>query len=254
MAGMKHSSLQIGAKNLASLGLESACERCFWLRQRLNFKSPWSFFPSIFREIDAYSKKITTLSFARDKCPPAWMSELGEMTEQVPVPHWSVFNATDARTGIRINGMPDEIFRRPDGRLVILDYKCSKFTDVQDSLASLYHMQLTAYAWVARSLKLGETSDCALVYYEPFVKVSEEDLGRALAKDSHGKPNGFKLWFKAKVVLFQPDYMALENLLGRAASIIRQETPPAHAPLCADCGVVEKLAGAVHQAGLIKTS
>jgi hypothetical protein len=78
---------------------------------------------------------------------PPWFKPFGEFTGLLTVPHWSKFFTVDSETGIKLNGMPDDIFKMADGRYFIVDYKTAKFTDNQDKLLPLYVVQLNGYAY-----------------------------------------------------------------------------------------------------------
>ena len=58
--------MRISAKNLGILALTDCCPRCFWMRAKLGWKSPWAIMPGIFSSIDGYSKRaILNLKTAR---------------------------------------------------------------------------------------------------------------------------------------------------------------------------------------------
>src|SRR5205809_367150 len=104
--------IQISAKNLGQLALNSFCARCFWVRLRCREKFPFAIFPGIFSSIDSYSKKVTASHFAKHRRVPQWFDGFGEIGTPIKVPHWSQFNATDPATNVTLTGMPDQLLRR----------------------------------------------------------------------------------------------------------------------------------------------
>ena len=159
--------VRISAKNLGQLALPDYCPRCFWIKLKLQFKLPFQIFPGIFSTIDSYSKKITWQYFDKHKTVPPWFKSFGNFTGLLPVPHWSKFFIVDSKIGIKLNGMPDDIFIMADGRYFIVDYKTAKFSDAQDALLPLYVVQLNGYAYIFEKMGMGKVGGLGLCYYEP---------------------------------------------------------------------------------------
>jgi len=183
--------LQISAKNLGQLALPDLCPRCFYLKLKLQFKLPWQIFPGIFSTIDSYSKKITWQYFEKYEVVPPWFKPLGEFTGLLPVPHWSKFSIIDSETGIKLTGVPDDIFVLADGRYFIVDYKTAKYTGNQDALLPMYRVQLNGYAYIFEKLEMGKVGGLGLCYYEPQGDAPLDDLETVLVDD------GFVMPFKA---------------------------------------------------------
>ena len=162
---MNQDILQISAKNLGQLALSDYCPRCFYLKLKLQFKLPWQIFPGIFSTIDSYSKKITWQYFEKHKKLPTWFRPFGEFTGLVPVPGWSKFCIVDEKMGIRLTGVPDDIFIMADGRYFIIDYKTARFTENQDKLLGMYRVQLNGYAHIFEKLGMGKIGGLELCYY-----------------------------------------------------------------------------------------
>lgn len=49
---------QISGKNLGELNHVAYCERCVWIKLRLQHRLPYQVFPGVFSSIDAYTKRI----------------------------------------------------------------------------------------------------------------------------------------------------------------------------------------------------
>jgi hypothetical protein len=225
--------VKISAKNLGILALKDHCPRCFYLKLKLGFKLPYQIFPGIFSSIDSYSKKITWAHYAKYGKLPQWFSPFGEFKKVVPALHHSKFFVVDKKTGIRLTGVPDDIFEMEDGRFFIVDYKTARFTGNQDALMPIYRVQLNGYAYIFNRLGMGKVGGVGLCYYEPQGDAPVEDVGEVLKQD------GFVMPFKAhlKQVELDPEGVVLP-LLRR----IREITDTGHIPEgekgCKDCLVL----------------
>lgn len=186
--------IRISGKHLGQLALRDFCQCCFWIRLKCSDKLPFQIFPGIFSSIDSYTKKVTAVHHQKYGEVPQWLDGFGELGEPLPIPHHSVFQTLDKTTNILLTGVPDELFRRPDGSLVILDNKTARFTKNQDVLLPLYEVQLNAYAWIAERLGMGKVNGLGLVYYEPQTEMTTENVDEVLADD------GFSMKFQAKAL------------------------------------------------------
>jgi ATP-dependent exoDNAse (exonuclease V) beta subunit len=182
--------IRISGKNLGQLALVADfCKRCFWLKLHCQQRLPYQLFPGVFSSIDSLSKKLTAAHFRRYDRAPQWFRELGELKELVAVPHHSKFQVMDEPTGILLTGAPDDIVRKANGSLLVLDYKTSRFTENQDSLLPLYRIQLNSYAFICERIGMGNVSALALVYYEPVTDVDADSIDSVLHDDGFDLPH-----------------------------------------------------------------
>lgn len=235
---MNKKIVRISAKNLGQLKLPDYCPRCFWIKLKLQFKLPWQIFPGIFSTIDSYSKKITWQYYKKHKTVPPWFKPFGDFNGLLPVPHWSKFFIVDKKTGIKLNGLCDDIFKMADGRYFIWDYKTAKFTDNQDKLLPLYVVQLNGYALIFEKMGIGKIGGLGLCYYEPLgdAPVSKFD---AVIKD-----DGFVMPFKAhlKRIKLDPGGTVLP-LLQEVRRYADMGKAPGGRDGCRDCGMLEEVVG-----------
>lgn len=226
----------ISVKNLASLAMPDACERCFWIKVRTGFKTPWSIFPGVFGDLDSYSKRVTEVWLkTHPGVLPPWLAALGlgDGIEQLPCPHWSKFSAQHS-SGVTVRGTPDERLLLRDGTVVILDYKTSRFnTGKVDTLLPLYATQLTGYAWLTKKLENRETSSTFLMYYSP------PDSTYAIT-DRDIEETGFRMTFTGNTVPVKVDIDAFENLIRRAKGIAAMPEPP-NSCGCKDCLLLDDI-------------
>jgi hypothetical protein len=224
---------QISGKNLGLLRL-AQCLRCFWLLLRLRFRPPFQIFPGIFSTIDSYVKHVVHDHFDRHGGPPAWLSPLGDIAGYIEPPHWSRFKMIDQKTGIVLTGAPDGVLRRPDGSIVIVDYKTAKFSATQDELYPMYETQLNCYALIAERCGMGKVTALALVYLEPMTEPP-----RGYTKVC--RPGGFDLGFKAHVLDVPLLPEIVPPLLRRVRELAERTDPPAVQPGCRNCAGVERM-------------
>ncbi len=229
-------NIRISAKDLGVLALPDFCPRCFWLKMRCQNKLPFQIFPGIFSSIDSYTKKVTSVHFARYRRLPSWLRELAEPGSPVKVPHYSKFNVTDPYSEVTLTGMPDEIIEREDGSYLIIDYKTSRFSKAQDSLLPLYRVQLNAYAYIGKRQGFDPVSGLALVYMEPQTELTENEL------DSLVREDGFLMGFAGYILEVRiEDERIIPPLLEKVRETYDLENPPSGNDSCRDCKLLEQL-------------
>lgn len=222
--------IQISGKTLGLLAMPDFCARCFWVRFRVRL--PYQIFPGIFSSIDAYSKRVLEHWFSDHRSPPPWLSCLGPVVGLVPCPHWSRFQLRDADTGVVLTGVPDALFTREDGGLIVGDLKTARYSEAQDELQPMYHVQLNSYALIAQNR--GETvHGLVLIYTEPMTG-REDCVGRCCE-------HGFDMGFLGRVVTVPLRTGCIAPLLVETRRICDSNAAPARNPQCKDCGLTEEL-------------
>ena len=229
--------MRISAKNLGLLALPDSCERCFWMRARLGWKSPWAIMPGIFSSIDAYSKRAILAYFEKYGRFPPWISGRWADARPLPTPHHSTFRLTDLATGIVLTGVPDLMLGLPCRRLAILDLKTARISDHQDFLLPMYQVQLVGYALIAESLGMGTVEALGLIYGEPPANDDNRGLD-ALVDDC-----GFSMPFKATAEPIELNRALIPPLLKKAKTLLEMENPPESQEGCKECRLVEELIG-----------
>lgn len=226
--------IRISAKNLGELALPGFCPRCFWIKFRLANKLPFQIFPGIFSSIDGYTKNFIHAYFDRNRRPPSWLNSLGDIVRYVEPPHWSKFSYVDPESNVLLLGTPDGVFVRSDNSHIIVDYKTAKYTGTQDSLFSMYEVQLNAYAVIGERRGLNPVTGLALIYMEPLTDSA------ALEETGNHRSNGFAMGFAANIHPVKLDAARIPILLARARDIYEQPHPP-HNCGCKDCVALENL-------------
>lgn len=231
----------ISARTLGSLALPEACERCFWIRQKIG--EPPTVFPGIFSSIDSYSKKVLQAFLAQHQRIPYWFEQFGLHGHPIKSPHFQWFKIPVRDGRLILRGVPDEILRTPNGTLAILDYKTARFK-ADDPLRPLYEVQLNVYARIAENLqekKPDPPFPCAvetlgLIYYDPITEVDRVDKIHS---------DGFLMEFRACWSPVARRDAWVDELIEQAWSILSRPTPPSAHPACKVCEAYRKIASAM---------
>ncbi len=229
--------MRISAKNLGILALPDCCERCFWMRAHLAWKSPWAIMPGIFSSIDGFSKRAILAYFETNGHFPPWIAGRWAEARPLPTPHHSTFRLTDPATGIVLTGVPDLMLGLPRRRLVILDLKTARYSKHQDFLLPMYQVQLVGYAMIAESLGMGIVEALGLIYGEP----PPNDANQGL--DALVDNQGFSMPFKATAEPIEVDRSMIPPLLRKAKTLLEMKNPPEGQEGCKDCRLVDELIG-----------
>lgn len=228
--------LRISATTLGRLALPDVCERCFWLGIRTGDKLPFQRpFPGIFSSIDSYTKRAIETQFRAIGGTPPYLRELGELTKPLKPPNHNQFAYTDPQLGVTLRGVPDMMFLRQDGTLVIGDYKTARLTDAQKTLRPAYEVQLNTYALIANHLDYPPVSLLALLYCEPETEDSHVE------EPTNHLTHGFRLGFRCTVVKVAIDSQRVYQLAHRAKTIALSPNPPPPHSACESCQQFEEL-------------
>ena len=227
--------IQISAKNIGALALDSFCPKCFWVRMMIGDRLPFQIFPGIFSSIDSYSKNVTRSYFLQHGRVPTWFDGFGELGAPIAVPGWPTFQVVDPETNIRLTGVPDEILRHATRGIWIIDYKTGRCTNTQDALTPMYKIQLNCYGMIAQNIGIGPVYGLGLLYYEPVTDIASNE------RDILIKPDSFLLQFapKLKPVKFEPNI--IPPLLRQVRKICDCPDSPPPRLDCRDCYLLETL-------------
>lgn len=227
--------IQISGKNLGELVLKEFCPRCFWLKLRLR-KLPFQIFPGVLSSIDSYTKRIVQAYVAGDSNYPVWLKEWGKLVHCEKKLSHQTFMVLDSATNVLITGVPDALFVKPDGSLLIVDYKTARYTESQEEIIPMYEIQLNAYARIAEGRSLGKVTDLALIYMEPVTDAA------ALANPKNHREDGFAMGFAAKVRRVELNLDSIPPLLKQVRKIHGLSKAPPGREGCKDCQILEKIA------------
>lgn len=229
--------IRISASRLGEILEDDICQRCYWLKLRLNHHMPFDIFPGIFSSIDSYTKDIVRSWFDVHGMPPHWLSPLGPITGYEEPKSWREFQTTDHEYGINLRGEADAIFKYPDSSYLIVDYKTARFGDPENKkLMPRYQVQLNAYARIAADCGPAPISHLALIYLEPATK------GHAPNYCDNCREDGFVMGFQARVVDVPLDAGLLTQAMARTRALFEKTDAPDGAPGCEDCNRIRELA------------
>ena len=227
--------LKISAKMLGELTLASFCRRYFWLRLKCQNHLPYQKFAGISMIIDSFTKRMIRTYIEQNQKAPVFLNAFGDLTRTVPVPHHSKFFWDDPKTGIRLTGVPDDIFLRSDSSFVIADYKCARLNDNQNEILPMYEVQLNGYALIAEEYGYNPVSKVGLVYFEPQTTLESEI-------PLEQNEEGFNLPFKSKYHEVKLDTREIIlPLLQQARQLADFNELPESREDCKDCQMINDL-------------
>lgn len=227
------SMVQISGKNLGALALPDCCERCYYLKLRMQNKLPFSIFPGIFSTIDSWTKRLVRNWFEKEGEPPQWLKELGKIRPCIRVLGHTEFRTFIPKYNLLLTGAPDEMYLR-DGKLIIGDYKTARYTKGQDRLLKLYEIQLNSYAFIAQQLDFSKVAELYLIYMEPLT--TGEDVFNGCCTES-----GMIMKFAAKPVRINLNLRMLDPLFARTRELYNLKSPPPGLLDCQDCALLQQL-------------
>ena len=236
---MNDEQIRISAQNLSSFALLNCCNRCLWLKLRLQFSLPYQTLHGVSSFIESYTKRIVSTHFERFGKLPGWFSEFGEFSEVVPVPHYSKFYIVDEETNIKLTGTPDQILLRKDSSYSIINYESTKFTSAKDALLPVYKVRLNAYALIAESVGLKPVRQIGLIHYRPHTDVIETAIGEPNGLVSY---DNFLMGFGSHCVQIElkPDEI-IRPLLKKVRALWEKDEAPRGIINCEDCGKLYNL-------------
>lgn len=227
-------AVEISGKQLGALSLPDYCPRCTYLQLRMRHKMPYQKFPGIFSSIDSFTKKLVRSWWADYAQPPPWLAELGAVRPCDKVPHHSSFRMFDTQYNTLLTGTPDEILLLKDG-CIIVDYKCAKYTKAQDSLLSMYAVQLHCYARICEAVcNYGPVKGLWLVYLAPQTNGEYDFTACCTTK-------GMVMPFAAHMVEIDLKPGLIDPLLSKARELYNLQAPPPSRPGCENCDLLNEV-------------
>lgn len=238
---------QLGAQNswafsagsLAMLNMPDFCPRCAAIEfkcKNLPFRTP---FPSIFDDIDRYTKAVLRAIIRNGKLP-AWLADIGEINSYVNPSrlHWSCFKAEDPLHKFTIRGVPDDIYETPRGYHIV-DYKTWHYSE-DNPLLPRYKAQLNLYLYIAEKLSITPIAGLWLVCFEPTRSPADPET---VVSDE-----GMLMGFVPHVVRVEIDHILPFNLITKAAALILAPELPGGRAGCRNCSNVDNLVRMLHTA------
>ena len=144
----------------SKIGLFMECPRCFYVDNRLGTGRPPGFPFNLNSAVDALLKKEFDIHRA-DKTAHPIMEQYG--VDAVPFVHPQIdiwrenFKGIEAKheaTGFTVSGAVDDVWVRPDGELIIVDYKSTSKDEKIEALDKDWHdgykQQMEVYQWLFR--------------------------------------------------------------------------------------------------------
>ncbi len=223
------------------------CPRCFYVDNKLGTKRPG--FPSFNLNIavdELFKKEFDVHRAAGTRHPIMEQYEI----DAVPFQHKDIdtwrenfegIEYKDTETGMTISGAVDDIWVKPNGDLIIIDYKSTSKDGTIDKLGDSpweqqYTRQLGVYKWLLEQNGFKVADIGYLVYANA-------------SKDEAGFDN--KLIFESTLVSVPTDTDWIDGTLDKIKACLESESIPLSGPNCEFCPYREaagKKLLAIHQA------
>lgn len=221
-------NLKISAKQLGNLVKENFCPRCFYIGYKIQFRYPWTVFAGILSKMDSLQKKSVTKYYEKNGHLPAWLEAEGIIGKPLKSPGPKKFRTEVA--GVTLSGSIDLLLEKPNGELIIIDFKTASPKNGSDPFMPVYDIQLQGYAKIAEELGLGKVTELYLVYFEAETQIDEEIICGYVEEETLDVP--FKVTVK-KLALKTEEHLL--NLIEQFKTIVTAETLPEAQPGCPDC-------------------
>jgi hypothetical protein len=223
--------LEISAKDLGDLALESFCPRCFWLGRHLDLPYRGGF-PGIFSSIDSYTKSVVNERIRQGGGLPPWLAVLGEV-KAVTEPNFRTFRTIVG--GVTLTGSVDALLQMADGSFTVIDYKTGRAPrpDRLDALMPIYRVQLNGYAMIAEALGQSPVRKLALIYFEPPDPAAKPAFHATARK--YTLEDGFAMPFLPRIEWVRKDLDEVRRLARSAGNIYGAPSPPPGRDGCDDC-------------------
>jgi len=182
--------------------------------------------PGILFNMDRFEKILVEAHFNSNKSAPKWLLSLGckepvafptKMTEDLP------------KLGLTLVGMPDAVFKKKDGSLVLVDYKTAKYKGADDPFMPIYETQLWGYARLLEHAGVGTVSTAALVYFANTLSDYAENPLDLLTSE------GLRVPFAVQIHEVKLNLPALNPLLKTFRDYADRSAPPESVAGCKVC-------------------
>jgi hypothetical protein len=205
------------------------CKTSFLFGIGMGFRYPFDFpMPGLMFNMDSFEKRIVDAHFDAKGFLPRWLKTLG-CTGPVEFPRKLTEDIDDL--GLTLVGMPDAVFSKKNGDLVVVDYKTARYKGDDDPFMPVYEAQLWGYARLLESNGIGDVSGAALVYFENGLANYKDSSLDLLSND------GINVPFTVKLHAVDIDLKALDGLLKKFRMYMDSTGP---LTFC-DCKTCERL-------------
>lgn len=213
----------------SKIDLFMSCQRCFWLDRRLKIGRPSSPPFQINKAVDELLKKEFD-TFRKQAKPHPLMIEY--QVEAIPFAHDQLDNWRENFIGVQylhkptnlnITGAIDDVWQKPNGALIVVDYKATaKASEVSiDAPWQIsYKRQVEVYQWLLRRNDFEVDNQTYFVYTN-----GRLDL------------DGFfdKVEFRTKVIPYKGDDTWVEPAIFKIKETLESEVAPKRSPDCEFC-------------------
>lgn len=205
------------------------CPRCFWLDRVKGIKRPDTFPFQINKAVDELMKTEFD-GYRNDKKPHPWMVE--HKIDAIPYLHKDLdkwrqnfigIQSLHKSTNLLVFGAVDDIWIKPNGELIVVDYKATaKKTEVSldADWQIVYKRQIEVYQWLLRQNGFKVNDKGYFVYANGI-------------SDAEGFYN--KVEFRTKIIDYKGDDSWIDGKLKEIKKTLELDVIPRHSETCTYC-------------------
>lgn len=223
-------TLAITPRNLGSICLPGYCPKCLRYLLELKWHPPYCHFgAAIFGDMQRSQEAILGYYLDKNGSLPKEFTPFCDCSSRADFPkHWSKFKYTH-KSGVVLYGAPDEILRRKNGTLCVIDHKTAHNKGDGDKFHGQYRTQVVGYANIAEGLELGKVTRGGLLYWEAQVADVLEN------PSDYYKGGILAMPFMPSTVEIKIDYSILDPLLKELKDVWNASAFPEGREGCNDC-------------------
>jgi hypothetical protein len=221
--------LRITPRNLGCINLATYCPACFKYLLHQRFQPPHGMKAAIFTDAQKCQEAILGYYFENDGGLPSEFDPFCDCVGRVDCnKHWSKFKHLH-ESGVLLYGSPDEVLRRKDGSICIIDHKTAHNKGDKDEFHGQYVTQVTGYSHIAEGMGFGEATNGGLLYWWAQVEAVQAD------PSSHYKRATLSMPFKPCPLEVKLDYKMLPPLIKEFKKVWNASQVPDSREGCEDC-------------------
>ena len=212
------------------------CPRCFYLDRRLKISRPSMPGFSLNNAVDALLKKEFDLLRKNGEshelmkkykidAVPLQHPDLGVWRDDVH--RYTGASVLHKETNFMIQGIIDDVWKDPQGQLILVDYKATSTTkeiSLEDQYKQGYKRQMEVYQWIFRNLGF-KVSDTGYFVFANATKNREKFDG--------------KLEFELTIIPHKGDTSWIEPTLKKIRECLMGDAVPAASPTCEYCSFTD---------------
>jgi hypothetical protein len=184
---------------------------------------------AIFHDCQDMQEAVVGYLLEKNGCLPKEFAPFSDCKARVDFPKdWRKFGCKH-KSGIYLYGEMDDLLKRADETLLVVDHKTAHPKGDKDPFRSQYEIQTIGYAHITEEINLGHVSSAALFYWD----VQHTEVVANPGKFYHD--GRLVAPFAPSVHEVEVDYSRLDQVLKEVKKVWMSKTPPEGREGCTDC-------------------